>query len=626
MSHARKRLFLMVLVLCLIVTLPATAQTSSFSIDVLAGAGGKITPGDTTARTGTNKTFTLKPNKGYHLAEARLNGNTIFEDRKDPSVPNSGDAPPLPSDSNLRRSRTTKVYKYQFKNIQKDHSLEAVFEADTFFLEVGRAGEGSGVVVSSSGGISCGDACVGIVPYNTTVTLTATGEEGSVFDGWTGSCRSKSGVCTIKMTKASSATAAFAPVFPLTVLIAGEGNVKSTPKGIDCGQSCSAMVKADTRVKLKAMADPGSLFYGWTGCPSVSGARCTVAMNQAQHVEADFVSKNVPAYHPDTVDLPESYIIPAPAVVPNGKGAVGHCYIESLAVLMAYLDPTVTMEEVFTFAGLGAALTYDSYGKAFSSFPPDNWTWTVQKRVLQNYGVHFVIGHSTGMSKEYRKSAAAEIVHGSGDDAFNTLKAVIASGRPVQVHIDLAYLPGFTHLPPGLSHFIIITGYDADGVYWTDAEPQYRDIPIEPSEYIDVKIPIADFMKSWDEAGAINKGQFTYCAPYWMLFLEETAASQVQRIPASDILALQKALSQNNAAVIEGNLESNFSKTEWGKIALAKRLFAEYLRARYFDGAGNIYELLATEYQGCSALSLDEKKGKLMGVIKLLETEARPLY
>jgi hypothetical protein len=65
----------------------------------------------------------------------------------------------------------------------------------------------------------------------------------------------------------------------------------------------------------------------------------------------------------------------------------------------------------------------------------------------------------------------------------------------------------------------------------------------------------------------------SFCAPYWMLFLEETDVSQIHRIPANDILSLQKSLSQNNASVIEKSLNKDFSNTPWGKIAVAKSLF-----------------------------------------------------
>jgi hypothetical protein len=627
MSEVRKTFLFILIVFCLTWAVPSSAVTApSHMIIITARSGGKITPGSAVVNSGSNKTFTIRPNKGFHLTEVRLDSVTIFEDKKGPSVPNDGTTPPISTDLNLQRSGTSKNYKYYFKNIQQDHSLEVVFEVDTFALDIIKAGEGSGIVESSPGGFSCGDNCVGIFPYNMIVALTATSEERSVFDGWSGGCKGNGNTCVVKITKASVVTATFARSLELSVSIHGHGTVTSSPKGIICEHSCSAMVKENTVVKLKVKAATDSIFLGWTGCTASAGASCTIAMDQAQYASATFVSKDVPLYNLDVNNLPESIILPVPSTIPKRNGASEHCYLESFAVQMAYLDSTVTMEEVFTFAGLGGALSYDSFLKGFSSAPPNNWTWTLQTRAMQNYGVNFILGHSLGISKEDLKGALAQVIQGGGADALNNLKAVIKTGRPVQVHIDLAYLLPELGLQPGASHFITITGYDTDGVYWTDPELDYIDFPIDPSEYVNVKIPMGNFMQAWEEAGKINKGYFTYCAPYWMLFLQETDVSQTNRIPVDDILLLQKSTSQNNASVIEQSLNKDFSKTPWGKIAMAKSLFADYLRNNNFREAGSTYELLAAEYNACSELSLDEQEIRLNNVIKPLEMEARTLF
>jgi len=555
-----------------------------------------------------------------------LDGAPIFEDRKGPTVPNDGTAPPVSSDPNLQRSGTSKNYRYFLRNVLQDHSLEALFEVDTFALTVITSGEGAGAVESSPDGISCGNNCVGILPYNTSVTLTATSDAGSVFDGWSGGCKGSDNPCVMNIAKASIVTAGFSPAFELSVSIHGHGVVTGSVGGMACEQSCSAMVKEDTVVKLKARPALDSIFLGWTGCTSGAGTSCTMAMDQAQYASAVFVTKDVPLYNLDVDNLPEHIMLPLPLTIPKRNGAYAHCYLESLAVMMAYLDPAVTMEEGFTFAGLGGAVSYDSYNKGLSSSPPNNWTWPLQTRAMQNYGVNFVLGHSSDISKEGMKGASAQVIHEGSGDALNHLKAVIKTGRPVQVHIDLAYLLPELGLQPGASHFIIITGYDTANVYWTDPEPGYIDIPIDPSEYVNVKIPIGNFMRAWEETGKINRGAFTYSGPFWMLFLEETGASQVTRIPVEDILSLHRSISQNNAAVLEKNLGKPLSGTQWWKLAMAKRLFADYLRNNTFIEAASRYELLSEEYDACSHVSLDEQKTRLDTVIKPLETEARTLF
>jgi hypothetical protein len=621
----------MFLVFCLFLIIPEQGITAQFyDITIIAGPGGKIVPGGSSINAGADKSFSIKPNKGFHVAEIKIDDAIIFEDRKGLSTPNDGTSPPVPTDANLQRSGTTKVYKYTFQNVQQGHSLEAVFETDTFALHITKDGPGTGLVESSPAGISCGDSCVGVFPYGSNVTFTATGDEGSVFDGWTGKCKVSGNSCSMNIKKASSLIANFARAFKLSISVSGNGKVSSSPKGVVCEESCSAQVKENSIVKLKAKASTDSAFFGWTGCTASSGSTCTVAMNEAQYVAVSFVSKNVPLYSLDTDNLPESIILPAPAVIPKQNGAYGHCYLESFALQMAYIDSSVTMEEVFSFAGLGGGLSYSSWGKAFLSSPPDNWTWSLQTRAMQNYGVQFVVGHAAGMSREYLKGAAGQVIHTSADEALKNLKAALRSGRPVQVHIDLYYLPSDDFFgpisQPGASHFIIINGYDEEGVYTTSAEPDNFGIPIDPSEYVNVKIPLASFMKAWEEAGNINKGVFTYCALYWMLFLEETNVSQIQRTPVDDVLSLHRSISQNNSPVIEKNMERDFSNTQWWKIAMAKNLFADYLRDKNFTEAADLYEDLANEYDACQDLSVDEQKRRLETVIRPLESEVRTLF
>ncbi len=78
----------------------------------------------------------------------------------------------------------------------------------SFTLTVTRSGEGSGTVVSSPPGISCGATCSASYASGTTVTLTAAPASGSSFGGWSGACTG-SGACIVSMTAARAVTAGF---------------------------------------------------------------------------------------------------------------------------------------------------------------------------------------------------------------------------------------------------------------------------------------------------------------------------------------------------------------------------------------------------------------------------------
>jgi hypothetical protein len=161
--------------------------------------------------------------------------------------------------------------------------------ANQFVLSVLRAGAGTGTVISSPAGISCGTDCSQPYDSGTSVTLTASAASGSAFAGWSG-CGTVSGTtCTVTMNAARTVTATFdKPRFVLTVSRTGlVGSVSSSPSGISCGSDCSESYAIDTVVTLTA--SPSLVFTGWSGCDSVSGATCTVTMRSARSVTARFL-------------------------------------------------------------------------------------------------------------------------------------------------------------------------------------------------------------------------------------------------------------------------------------------------------------------------------------------------
>jgi hypothetical protein len=176
-------------------------------------------------------------------------------------------------------------------------SVTATFTLDpvpTYTLTVTRAGDGAGTVTSSPAGINCGADCSEAYSSGTVVTLTPTPTSGSVFAGWSGACTG-TGACQVTMSSARSVTASFAlAMYTLTVTRegAGSGTVTSSPAGIDCGADCAEAYTRGTVVSLTAVAAGGSVFGGWAGACSGTGA-CTVTMTATRGVTATF-SPGVP--------------------------------------------------------------------------------------------------------------------------------------------------------------------------------------------------------------------------------------------------------------------------------------------------------------------------------------------
>lgn len=83
----------------------------------------------------------------------------------------------------------------------------------------------------------------------------------------------------------------------------GQGTVTSAPAGVSCGTTCTAPFAAGTSVTLSAAPAPGSVFAGWSGACSGTGA-CIVPMTSAQSVVATFAVPLVPlAAAADNPDL-----------------------------------------------------------------------------------------------------------------------------------------------------------------------------------------------------------------------------------------------------------------------------------------------------------------------------------
>jgi hypothetical protein len=102
------------------------------------------------------------------------------------------------------------------------------------------------------------------------------------------------------MNAAKSVTATFTlQQFALSVrktnaLGIGDGTITSTsspssPTQINCGGTCSVLYNYGTVVTLTANPNAISLFSGWSGCDSSSGATCTVTVGAAKTVTASFL-------------------------------------------------------------------------------------------------------------------------------------------------------------------------------------------------------------------------------------------------------------------------------------------------------------------------------------------------
>ena len=158
-------------------------------------------------------------------------------------------------------------------------------------LTVTKTGTGGGTVTSNDPGnigISCGHDCTEDFPRGTRVVLKADPNSTSKFAGWSGAC-SGTGRCSVTMGSDKTVRARFVAVRRLTVFVdgTGTGTVTSSPTGISCPTVCTKRFPEGTTVDLAASPAPGSVFAGWIGACSGTGA-CSISMDSQEKVIATF--------------------------------------------------------------------------------------------------------------------------------------------------------------------------------------------------------------------------------------------------------------------------------------------------------------------------------------------------
>ena len=192
--------------------------------------------------------------------------------------------------------------------MNRSRNVTATFVAGApslFLLSVLKNGDGTGVVLSSPGGIECGFACVATFQAGAVVTLTANAVGGSQAVGFTGCDQVTGGnQCTVTMNQSRTVAASFRAVqppgsFTLTVTVVGNGEVlghegddlppsllcvgdddPATPPVI-CSRSYPANSSKTMRpISFNTQLPPGTQHAAWQGCNSVAAnGDCMVLMD-----------------------------------------------------------------------------------------------------------------------------------------------------------------------------------------------------------------------------------------------------------------------------------------------------------------------------------------------------------
>jgi hypothetical protein len=151
----------------------------------------------------------------------------------------------------------------------------------SFALTLSREGKGSGSITCSPNETSHAAGSL--------VTLSATPETGAQFIGWSGDITESAPTFSFTMDSAKTVIAHFARLsFALdeTVTGSGSGSLSRTP-------TADSYEYGDS-VTLKASAATGSIFNGWAGDAEGLETTCTVKIDSAKRVIAEFVKLDIP--------------------------------------------------------------------------------------------------------------------------------------------------------------------------------------------------------------------------------------------------------------------------------------------------------------------------------------------
>ncbi len=167
-----------------------------------------------------------------------------------------------------------------------DTLIDAQFDSLIQPLQVSLAGQGSGLLSSTPGGIACPTDCEHNYDTGTMVTLSFAPDPDTTFIGWSGDC-SGTGACVVNMDQPHQVTADIDVLHAVNVGVVGPGSVVSAPAGIDCPGDCDEIYSNGQFVQLLATAEAHALFAGWQGDCSGTG-NCAFNVTAEANITAVF--------------------------------------------------------------------------------------------------------------------------------------------------------------------------------------------------------------------------------------------------------------------------------------------------------------------------------------------------
>jgi len=292
---------------------------------------------------------------------------------------------------------------------------------------------------------------------------------------------------------------------------------------------------------------------------------------------------------PPMLDLPpapDSAHLDVPVVYSGLDGTPGMCYLGAFAMLVKYEHPELDFADVVAFSGVGSNALYLDFPDMPSTLT-NRYTDVSMINTARNMEAPYVLGFGRGGNGsdpfqpagiDFEDNAAGLISFAGGDEALDTLKRAVASEGPVvvfldlyTVHDDFAAASSFWRDVLGkdhASHYMVVTGYDAETVYLND--------PTDPtSAAANLPADVENFMQAW--GNTLDMPDAPPIGPYWMIFLAEPGSvPATEEVIAWNVETARDAPSEiRQFAQNPGNSDS--ACFMMGEMARGRMEFANYL-------------------------------------------------
>ncbi|MCB9219019.1 MAG: T9SS type A sorting domain-containing protein, partial [Ignavibacteriales bacterium] len=260
-------------------TLVANFTLKTYTISASAGVGGTISPsGNISVTHGDSKTFTISPTIGYHIFDVKIDGSSIGV-----------------------------VETFTFNNIDKDYTIAAIFEINSYFVS-------TSVTPASSGTVTGG----GSYTHGSLANLTANASEGYTFSEWEGDATGNNNPIRITVDSEKQVIARFT----LNNYI-----ISTTASPLTGGTtSGGGSFNHGTELTVSAKTATGYNFVNWTenGTPVSTDSNYTFTASKNRILTANFILKkyNVSAS-----------VLPSGSGTISGTGTYNHGTLVTLVAL-----------------------------------------------------------------------------------------------------------------------------------------------------------------------------------------------------------------------------------------------------------------------------------------------------